>query len=124
MTHKDHGPSSANWPEVPSGKFAGASHSVKSSVPRALAGVKNDRLTLRATEGYCFSPLFGLLRTSPGFAALQAGSLKDCGSKGDSGKFPCKTRVPERLGFKSPLSAMAKIINVYAGFGALLLFLP
>jgi hypothetical protein len=85
-----------------SGKFEGASHSVKSSVPRALAGVKNGRLTLRAIAGYCFSPLFGLRSTSRDFAALQAASLKARGSKGDRGKFPCKTRVSGRLGFKSP----------------------
>ena len=80
----------------------GTSHSVKSSAPRALAGGKNGRLTLRATAGYCFSPLFGLLRTSPGFTALHPCNLKARDSKGDRGNFPCETRVRESLGFKSP----------------------
>jgi hypothetical protein len=61
------------------------------------------RFVARATAGYCFSPLFGLLRTSPGFTALHPRNLKTRDSKGDSGNFPCKTRLPERLGFKSPL---------------------
>jgi hypothetical protein len=91
------------WAKYRSGKFDGASHSIKSSAPRALAGVKNGRLTLRATAGYCFSPLFGLLSASRDFAALHTSSLKARGTKGDSGNFPRKTRLPRNLGFKSPL---------------------
>jgi hypothetical protein len=83
-------------------KFEGASHSVKSSAPRALAGVKSGRLTLRATAGYCFSPLFGLLRTSSGFATLCVDELKAYGSKGDPANFPFKMRFAGSLGFKSP----------------------
>jgi hypothetical protein len=59
----------------------------------------------RATAGYCFSPLFGLFRTSQDFAALYAGQVKGRESKGDGGNSPCKTRFPKSPGFKSPLSA-------------------
>jgi hypothetical protein len=127
LTEADQSSQRANrrlfWATYRSGKFERASHSVKSSVRRALAGVKNGRLTLRATAGYCFSPLFGLLRTSPGFTALHPRNLKARGSEGDRGNFPCKTRFSKSLGFKSPLSAIAKIISKYATICALLLVL-
>jgi hypothetical protein len=42
----------------------------------------------QATAGYCFSPLFGLCRVSPDFAAFYPRNLKAHGSKGDSGNFP------------------------------------
>jgi hypothetical protein len=56
----------------------------------------------RASAGYCFSPLSGLLSTSRDFAALRACYIKVRGTKGDGGNFPCKKRFSERLGFKSP----------------------
>jgi hypothetical protein len=61
---------------------------------------------VRATAGYCFSPLFGLRRASWDFVALYADKLKARDTKGDRGNFPCKTRFRQSLGFKSPLSAM------------------
>ena len=62
----------------------------------------NAEFTDRATTGYRFSPLFGLLRASRNFATLHARSLKARGSKCDSGNFPWKTKFSRSLGFKSP----------------------
>jgi hypothetical protein len=61
--------------------------------------------SIPAIAGYCFSPLFGLFSALRDFTALHSRSLKARGSKGDSGNFLYKTRVAERLEFKSPLSA-------------------
>jgi hypothetical protein len=59
----------------------------------------------RATAGYCFSPLFGLLRTSRGFTALHTCDLKARDSKGDGGNFPCNTGRPRSRGLSPPFSA-------------------
>jgi hypothetical protein len=54
--------------------------------------------------GLLFSPFFGLLGASRNFAALYVEGLKAYDSEGDNCDFPYKTRGPERLGYKSPLS--------------------